>query len=166
MINLIYDQALVKLNNQKANMQELLENHQEDDIGKFINKVLTWYFDKNKKHMLWEIFHNVFDLSPLLFMETFCSFVVNSLLDDSAFRIEYRKLSLNKDFNLIWQNGEFKTDLSSEEDLDANPIVYWDNDGSQDVNLLLKAMDHAELRRLKRIKLEKETKDLIELIKK
>lgn len=140
----ISDKAIANIVKSKDALVHLINEH-DDDIGKFIERVLVWYSDSKKKQLLWNVFHNVFDLNPVLFFDTFCSFVVNALLDDSAFRIEHRKIFTDTNNDIVWENGGYKTCLSSKEDLKAEPIVYYDNDGSQNVSLLMEAMDKAEL---------------------
>jgi hypothetical protein len=131
--------------------------------------------------MLWEIFRNVFDVEPVLFMGSFNSFVSNELIDDSASRVEYRVLDkIKKDVvyqlgekkitvsipDLIYENGEFKTVLSTKEDPESEPIVFCDNDGTQDVKLLMEAMDKAEFLKAERIKLDQKAKQLFKQLKK
>jgi hypothetical protein len=150
MIEAIFQRAKLQLEYEKNLLYSVLKEEENTEIGIFIRRVLSWYEDKEKKQLLWETFHEVFDLNPLLFFGTFHSFVVNCLLDDSAFRVEHRK-PLTEGYSLIWNaDGSFKTTLSDENDFRATPVVVRDNDGSQNVELLMKAMDKAELRDVQR----------------
>jgi hypothetical protein len=89
--------------------------------------------------------------------------VIGCISDDSAFRIEWRKNYVDENHDLVWESGGYKTVLSSKEDPDSSPIVLWDNDGKQNVRLLMEAMDEAELREERR---QKSYDDLEELFKK
>jgi hypothetical protein len=97
--------------------------------------------------------------------DTFHGFVVNCLLDDSAFRVEYRKLFIDENYDLVWENNEHKTVLSSKDDPDSDPVVIWDNDGTQKVSLLMEAMDHAELRHLRRQQQNEKIKEMFSEIR-
>lgn len=165
MLQTIYNNAITNLNNQRIRLDSLIEENKNSDVGNFIERVLNWYHDKNKKQLLWEIFHNVFDLNPILFMETFASFFTNCLLDDSAFRVEYRKLFVDEKNNLVWEKDGHKTVLSTKDDPKAEPVVFWDNDGSQNVALLMEAMDKAELIHFRRIQENEELQEKIKAIK-
>jgi hypothetical protein len=67
------------------------------------------------------------------------SFVGNYLLDDSSFRIEWRVTDVTPNF-VTTKNVEV-----------AKPVVVLDNNGIQDANALLEAMDIAERRATERI---------------
>jgi len=127
----------------------LSDEHTPDDVKAFIDRVFEWRRDrKNGCQWLWELFHEAMDMSPLGFMDSFKSFVANSLLDDSAFRIEWRK-----------------TLLTTKDDPKAEPVVVLDNDGTQQVALLMEAMDHKEWEHRQRMEQEEELQRLFTKIK-
>jgi hypothetical protein len=98
--------------------------------------------------MLWEFTHKAFDMNPLLFMGSFGSFVGNCLLDDSSFKIEWRKPDLNG-YSLKWlPNGEFQTIVTTKDDPKGKPLLVRssDDDGETDVALIMEAMDILEER--------------------
>jgi hypothetical protein len=180
MIQSIYDKAIADILKQKTSLEELIEESKGSELEAFIQRVLSWYNDENKIHMLWEIFRNVFDLDPILFMGSFGSFVSSELLDDSAFRVEYRVLDkIKKDVayqlgekkitvsisDLVYENGELKTIPSTKEDPESEPIVFRDNDGTQDIKLLMEAMDKAEFLAAERAKVHQELLELTDLIR-
>ncbi len=165
MLQTIYNNAITNLNNQRNRLDSLIKENKNSDIGNFTERVLAWYHDKNKKQLLWEIFHNVFDLNPILFMETFANFVTNCLLDDSAFRVEYRKLFVDGKHDLVWEKDGYKTVLSTKDDPEAEPVVIRDNDGTQKVALLMEAMDHAEFRHFQRIQEDEELQEKLRSLK-
>ena len=105
-------------------------------------------------------------MSPIGFMDSFESFVSNSLLDDSAFRIEWRKNFVDENHNLVWlPGGVCKTVLTTKDDPKAEPVVVLDNDGTQQVALLMEAMDHKEWEHRQRIEQEEELQRLLSKLK-
>ena len=165
-LQFIYNNAITDLNKQKLDLDRLMEKNKDSEVGVFIQRVLDWYFDKDKKHLLWEIFHKAFDLSPILFMGSFGSFVANCLLNNSTFRVEYHKLFVDANFDLVYENGEHKTVLSSKDDPEAAPIVIIDNDGVQQVSLLMEAMDKSEAIAFRRHKENERLQELFKSIRK
>jgi hypothetical protein len=160
-LDTILDSAVKQINKEYAALQQFLIEEESTLVGYFTNRVLSWYGDKRKKQLLWEMFHKAIDIeSPVLFMGSLHSFVVNCLLDDSAFRIEWRKNYVDENHNLVWENGGHRTILSSKEDPDSFPIVLWDNDGKQNVHLLMEAMDEVELREDRRQKEYEKDQDI------
>jgi len=137
-------------------INRLSDEHTPDDVKAFIARVFQWRRDKNGRQWLWELFHEAMDMSPLGFMDSFESFVANSLLDDSAFRIEWRK---------NFHGGVCKTVLTTKDDPKAAPVVVLDNDGTQQVALLMEAMDHKEWEHRQRIEQEEEVERLLSAIK-
>ena len=145
----------------------LSDEHTPDDVKAFIDRVFQWRRDrKNGCQWLWELFHEAMDMSPLGFMDSFKSFVANSLLDDSAFRIEWRKNFVDENHDLVWlPGGVCKTVLTTKDDPKAEPVVVLDNDGTQQVALLMEAMDHKEWEHRQRIEQEEELRRLFSKIK-
>ena len=167
-MNLILDDILNaatrQISSDYSKLWELLVEEKGTPVGDFTNRILSWHENKSKKQLLWEMFHKAIEIeNPVLFMGSLRSFVGNCLLDDSAFRIEWRKNYVDENHDLVWESGGYKTVLSSKEDPDSSPIVLWDNDGKQNVRLLMEAMDEAELREERR---QKSYDDLEELFKK
>jgi hypothetical protein len=156
-IDLIYDAAIADISKQKNRLEQLISELETEnpEIYSFAKRVLSWYFDKSKRQLLWETFNKVIDLNPLLFMGSFRGFIENELLDDSAFRVEYR-VPFKNGYDLVWEDDGLKTHLSTKEDINSFPIVIRDNDGVQDVALLMEAMDKAEFLQEQRIKFDKE----------
>lgn len=163
-IDSIYNLAISDISKQKANLELAIADVKDPNINAFIARVLSWYFDKNKKQLLWETFNKVFDLNPILFMGSFRSFIDNELLDDSAFRVEYR-VYFKDEYKLVWEDDGLKTHLSTKEDVNSFPVVIRDNDGTQDVLLLMEAMDKAEFLQEQRIKLEQELSEKLRKFK-
>jgi hypothetical protein len=142
--------------------------HTPNDVKAFIIRVLQWRKDrKNGRQWLWELFHEAINVSDLNFLSSFNSFVVNSLLDDSAFRIEWRKNFVDENHNLVWlPGGGCKTVLTTKDDPRAEPVVVVDhNDGTQNVALLMEAMDHKEWEHRQRIEEEQEPQRLLSKLK-
>ena len=131
-------------------------------------RVLEWRNDpKNGKQHLWEMFQEVIDMSPMGFMGDFYSFVINGLLDDAAFRIEWRKNYVDENHNLVClPGGMCKTVLTDKDDPDAEPVVVWDNDGTQNVKLLMEAMDHKEWEVKRREEQEKKIREMFSKLRK
>ena len=134
---IVFDLALNQLNKDYANLNRLIEKEKNSLVGKFITRVLSWKTDKEKNHYLWDMFLEVFAFDPINFIGSFGSFVGGNLLDDSAFRIEWRKYTYNR-------SGVRTFEIVSREDPKAEPVVLHDNEGTQNVKLLLEAMDYKE----------------------
>jgi len=146
----------------------LQDEHTPNDVKAFIIRVLQWRKDrKNGRQWLWELFHEAIDVSDLNFLSSFHGFVVNSLLDDSAFRIEWRKNFVDENHKLVWlPGGVCKTVLTTKDDPRAEPVVVVDHDdGTQNVALLMEAMDHKEWEHRQRIEQEEELQRLLSKIK-
>lgn len=144
----IQNSAIDQLNADRARLERLLAEYSNNPVGEFMRRVLDWYNDKDKKQLLWEFAHKAFDLNPILFMGSFVSFVGNCLLDDSAFKIEWRKPDFNG-YDLIWlPNGEYKTILTTKDDPKSSPLLLQstEDDAKKDVDLIMEAMDIKELR--------------------
>jgi len=152
-IESIHQKALGTLDSDRKSLERLLTEYSDFPIIPFIHRVLDWRCDKNKSQWLWEFAHQAFDLSPLLFLGGFTSFVSNCLLDDSSFKIDWRKPELNG-HQLIWlPGGEFKTMLTTKEDPDSRPLLLWaGDDGTSNVDILMEAMDLLEQRELERLR--------------
>ena len=102
-----------------------------------------------------------------LALAQFHSFVVNGLLDDGAFRIEWRKNFVDENHNLVWlPGGMCKTVLTDKDDPAAQPVVVWDNDGTQNVKLLMEAMDHKEWEVKRREEQEKKIREMFSKFRK
>lgn len=154
--------ALNKLTADRERLNSLLEEEKGTDVGKFMERALEWRTEAPKRQLLWELFHEVIDMTDMGFMGSFIGFVVNNLLDDAAFRIEWRKPYLDDNHNLVWlPNGEFKTVLTDKDDPKAEPVVVSDNDGTQNVALLMEAMDHKEWEVKQRQELENKKNELL-----
>lgn len=147
-IQSIQNSAINKLNSDREGLERLLKDYHGNPVTDFIIRVLEWYNNKDKSQLLWEFTHKAFDMNPLLFMGSFGSFVGNCLLDDSSFKIEWRKPDLNG-YSLKWlPNGEFQTIVTTKDDPKGKPLLVWsgDDDGETDVALIMEAMDILEER--------------------
>lgn len=145
-IDTLFSFALNKLTADRERLNTLLEKQKGTDIGRFMERALEWRTDASKMQLLWELFHEVIDMSDLGFIGSFVSFVSHELLDDGAFRVEWRKAFLDENKRLVWLGGDFKTVLTDKDDPKAKPVVVYDVDeGTQDVCLLMEAMDHKDL---------------------
>lgn len=155
----------------EASKERLLSCIAEADepTKQFIMRVLNWKTDTvNDGHQkLWELFHEVIDTSPPNFLDSFHSFVVNCLLDDDAFLVEWRKPLVNDDGMLVWnRDGSMKTVIVDKDDPRAHPVVVRTGDGSQNVSLLMEAMDHKDWEVKRREELEEEKLELLARFKK
>ena len=138
-------EARIQIQEDHDGLLELCKEESETDVGVFVAKALDWYSgnDKDNKQLLWEIFHEVVSMDERNFMRSFGGFVVNCLLDDGCFRVEWRKNCSNGKGSLIYlKNGSVKTVLADKSDPDSDPVVVLGgDDGSQNPMLLLEAMD-------------------------
>jgi hypothetical protein len=159
----LFSLAMTKLTSDREGLNSLLEEEKGTELGKFMERALLWRTEASKKQHLWELFHEVIDMSDMNFMGSFISFVSNCLLDDSFFKVEWRKPFLDENRRLVWlPGGEFKTVLTSKDDPRAEPVIVWDNDnGTQDVSLLMEAMDHKEWEEKQRQELENKRIELL-----
>lgn len=155
MINIlekIYCSAQADLENSFDSLNQKILEFKDDKIGEFILRCLDWYTDKSKKQLLWELFHEVWDFSLLGFVASLDAFVANSLLDDYSFVVEWR-VYLYKDNRPVFDNSKFgiKTTLSTRGNENSFPVVVGVGGASQDVSLLMEAMDEKERRERKRL---------------
>lgn len=140
--DLIFNQAVHKLSKDRDAVQGLLTTDRHPEVVAFVSRFLEWYGDKTMSSYLWELFNEVVDLDNLTVLGSLHSFVVNNILDDGAFRVDWRKTVTNNG-SVCWDsNGNPKTVLVDKNHPDAVPVVVYDNDGTQDVKLLMEAMDH------------------------
>lgn len=158
MLEDIFNLAKVDIQRQYDRLNGTLNEHAGTPIGDFCNRVLSWRVDKARSQWLWELFHEA--------MDSFNAFVVNALLDDAAFRIEWRKNVVDELGKLEWlPGGNIKTVLVDKSDPGAQPVVLYDNDGTQNVSLLMEAMDHKEWENEQRILSERKLKELFRQIR-
>lgn len=161
MLEDIFNLAKADIQRQYDRLNGTLNEHAGTPIGDFCNRVLSWRVDKARSQWLWELFHEAIDMSNIGFMDSFDAFVVNALLDDAAFRIEWRKNVVDELGNLEWlPGGNIKTILVDKSDPGAQPVVLYDNDGTQNVSLLMEAMDHKEWENEQRILSERKLEEL------
>lgn len=135
--------AMLCLGRDYSRIQERLEATKGTSIHTFLVTFLEWHQDKRKSQLLWEMFHDIISINPLLVLGDLDSFVGNYLLDDSYFKIKWRKVDYAEDFSIQWlRNGNMKMKAADKDDLQAKPMVLRakDDKGSQDVDLLLEAM--------------------------
>ena len=161
---------------------EYNESEEWKPVAEFIARVVDWHADKTKTQWLYEMFRYVFPTDPVGFAGALGSFVGNAIMDDSCFVIHWRKPdylleTLSYEFGgkkiefthkeLQYENGEIKMQSVSKDDPDGVPEIEWGNDSipdvSQDVALLMEAMDIFEVRQNARTaKLEKFAADIEE----
>lgn len=161
--DLLFSFALNKLTADRELLNSLLEEQKGTDIGRFMERALEWRTEASKRQLLWELFHEVIDMSDMGFMGSFFGFIENALLDDAAFRVEWRKAFLDENKRLVWlSGGDFKTVLTDKDDPKAEPVIVLDcHKGTQNVALLMEAMDHKEWEVLQRQELENEKNELL-----
>jgi len=118
-------------------------------------RMMAWYIDKRKHQWLWCFAHEAIVMgSPTTFLANLNNFIGNCLLDDSQFRIEWRKNKLTKDFDVVWdKNGNPMTvkTTPNEKTGSARPHLFRhhaDTGGSQDPALIMAAMDEIERREI------------------
>jgi len=139
----LYEAAQVSLENDYERLRITFSEENGTPIGIFIERVMAWH--TNNHQLLWEFLNEVIDFSDKVFMESFHGFVVNQLLDDGGFRIEWRKPIYDDGFMLRWlPDGSYETETVDENDPCAYPVVVRDDNGTQDVSFLMKAMDRLE----------------------
>ena len=116
-------------------------------------RMMAWYIDKRKHQWLWCFAHHAIIMdSPMTFLANLNNFIGNCLLDDSQFRIEWRKTMITKNFEVRCdKNGCIMTvkTTPNEKSGRARPHLfrhYTDEGGSQDPALIMAAMDEIELR--------------------
>jgi len=145
---LIHSKAVDKLADHAKQLDAYLEDRTLDhEVKVFIRRALEWYCDKDKHQLLWEFMHKAVHMSDTLFCDSLRSFVANCLLDDSAFKIEWRRTIYDGQHRLIWlPNGEYKTEVTTKEDPKSTPVLLRDNDGTQNATLLLEALFIADQR--------------------
>lgn len=137
------------------------------EIQEFVQRVFAWKQDSTRKQWIWELFHEVIDFGSRDFNGNFGSFVSNYLLDDSEFRVEWRKPAVDSNGRLIWGKGGFETVVTTKEDPAAEPVVVSDFiDGRQNVSLLMEAMDHMERRHEERIQENEKVQKLLREMRK
>ncbi len=135
------------------------------NIKIFLERILAWQNDKTKKHNIYAMFRRAnIECESLGFFGSLNSFIGNCLLDDSSFTIEWVKADyietteefrgiIVPHFEIQWlPGGDFKRKQTTKDDLEGRPEVIWakDDNGSQNVELLLEAMDIYEEREKKR----------------
>lgn len=150
-IDTISKDAISVINEEQGHLNNLFEEYKDyHDFIAFVERVIEWMGDKDKRHLLYELFNKVFSVDPVGFMLEFGSFASHDLLDDGSFSIVWEKLT--------W-NGTIE---STEEDLDASPIVIRGYDeGTQDISKLMKAMDRKEEEVIKRHEMERRKNELL-----
>ena len=131
--------ALKQLQADHEKFAKFVARVQGTDVGDFVNRALDWKV--NKPHSFYELFHEVIACDEINFMASFRSWVVNSLLDDSSFKVIWVKNEMNKETGRIEQVSSDPSDLNYR----VQPIViHGYDDGCQDPTLLMAAMDRIE----------------------
>ena len=115
--------AIDNINKQLRSFTEMNERYKDEgfaDFRAFVNRVMDWRMSDNwRETSLHGFLGKVVDMDEVLFLGSFRSFAINALLDDSTFCIKYDSNNL--------------------------PVVDWGYDsGSQEVSLLMEAMDAIE----------------------
>jgi hypothetical protein len=158
-IDLLITYAVNELEGQIVRLKQQCEENADTNISRVIFKFLDWRI--NNQQLLWEFTRefNGFKMSHVGFIGWLTFFVSNYLLDDSGFKIEWKKRSYI----------EFKNEVDFEkyvactkDDKDAEPflqISYDDDNWHQNPDLILEAMDIMEKNELRRQK-EREEFDL------
>ncbi len=118
-----HEMAVNNINKQLQSFTEMHESYKDEgwaDFHAFVNRVMEWRMsDDWRATSLYQFLGEVVDMDEVCFLGSFRSFAVNALLDDSDFCIRYDSNNL--------------------------PVVDWGYDsGSQEVSLLMEAMDAIE----------------------
>jgi len=165
----IQAEAIEKLQKELLQFEEFLAKYRNSYpvMVQVAEKMCEWAVDRDKRFWLRDMFESagIPVLSTDGFLEGTRLFLINTCLDDSSFRIEWKAPS-----TLMWlshtRNG-YKT-LESTSEPRAMPEIREDpsGDGDSDPALLLEAMNEKEQRELKiiadRIELEKEKNRLLD----
>lgn len=126
------------INHFEASYESFLDYLREEDnpkIIEFVEKYIDWYVKNGV--MAYRMFSKVIDQDPNYIWGNLWSFCINYFNDDSLFSINWYT---NKRID-----GEIKKVPADKEDIHSFPVVEWDDDnGSQDVNLILDAMEQYE----------------------
>lgn len=135
--NQLFESAIAEIKADHESLNKLIDNQQDTEIGRFINRALDWRI--NNPHLFYELFHEVIDTSIHGFMGSFNSWVRNNLLDDSCFEIRWFK-HISRDGNIVRVAAD-----PSDLDYRVFPLVVFGGDnGSQDPKLLMAIMDRKE----------------------
>jgi len=149
---------------------ECMDQAEWQNVANFIARVLEWYDDeKDKRHWLYEMFRSVVDLDAVNFAKDLNSFIGNTIMDDSFFVISWRKpdyLVTSYTFEIAgvskiiprktlqYERGEIKMQATAKDDPEGVPEIEWASDSnpdcSQNVQLLMEAMDIHETRQNER----------------
>lgn len=166
-VEVLTSRALTYVEESKNKLLGLLAEV-DDPTRQFMLRVLSWKTDtvNDGPQKLWELFNEVIDMSDAVFMDSFHGFVVNCLLDDDAFIVEWRKPLLNGR-SLVWdtKTGRHMMVLTDKNDSRAKPVVVRNSDGSQQVALLMEAMDYKDLEVKRREELEARKNELLAKLK-
>jgi hypothetical protein len=138
----VFLSAMQALGHDYSKIQERLEATKGNATHTFILKFLEWLQDKYKHQLLWEMFHETLSLNPLTVLGELDSFVGNCILDDSYFKVEWRKIDYGTGYDVQWlPDGKFKMKVCRSDDPAAKPVVLRaGDDGCQDPNVLIETM--------------------------
>lgn len=125
----------------RASYESFLDYIREEDdpnIIKFVEKYIDWYENNDLNNFI--MFEKVINQDPNYIWDNLRSFCDNYFHDDSLFSVNWYKW-----YQSEWASDGTKKVPADKEDMHSFPVVEWDDDnGSQDVNLILEAMEQYE----------------------
>lgn len=129
----------------QASYESFLDYIREEDnpnIIKFVEKYIDWYKDNDLK--AFTMFSKVINQDSNYIWGNLRSFCVNYFHDDSMFSVNW--------YTDTRIEGKIKKVPADKDDMYSFPVVEWDDDnGRQDVNLILDAMKQYEKNEAARI---------------
>jgi hypothetical protein len=150
--DIIFNQAIYNLYQDKCKLDHLIEKNKDNDIGRWLVKALEWYNDKSKSQLLWELIHESIYISDADFMGSLYSFTVNYFIEAGCAKIEWKKPYYTEDFGIVFlPNGEIKKIEVLKTDPKSMPVLVLDGDNLLDAKDILEAMDIMEQREKDRI---------------
>ena len=135
---------------------QLFEEYKGTETEKFIEKFLEWYVGDHSL-LLYKMFSLISRWDKHTFFLELNRFIINYFYDDSSFRIVWLQ---NKYFNkflepwrLVLENMSIPEEYITDEDQDdSDPVIAYDENGSQEQSLILGAMEKYESKTLEREK--------------
>lgn len=153
-IQKLLNEASSEIEKISKKLNDLREENAGTSVAEFIDLVLEWRYDSDKRMVLHEMFSRYcFPTETINFLPRFYSFVAN-LRDDSYFVVQWHRVKLKKQ-QICWKNGEMVLEPCEHSDPRSFPLVSLSGDGSQEFGLLIAAMEkHYETQRAREREIE------------